>query len=424
MEALRIDKMPTAITADKYPIHKWFNFVAGYAPEYVSNVIEKYYYKNMRLPEKIYDPFAGCATTNVVANDYGICSIGVERNPFFFKIGYAKANARAISEELPFIVEKFSAIENNKLKESLVDTLSEAAVKYLCNLFEIDDLNTLLILRNEVFSYEGNKYYAGYIFLSKILELTTHAKTDGIYKAPTSTKKKLSISEAIIRTCSIFDIGENLIAPEDKTKQIYGSCVDFDLPEESVDLVIFSPPYLNNFDFAEMTRMQLYFWEEATSWADISEKHRNHMLINTTTAVKNVRSSEVQMSMKEKLPMELQVELEVIVQELVQVRKSKPSKKDYHLLIYPYLYQMQQVLKSCYKGLRKNGEIHIVLSDAAFYGIHIDTQKFLKILLDSIGFQLTEIKLMRTRGERWQLEKRKSSGKKLGEFEIVGIKGR
>jgi len=53
------------------------------------------------------------------------------------------------------------------------------------------------------------------------------------------------------------------------------------------------------------------------------------------------------MSMKEKLPIKLQVELEAIVQKLVQMRKNKPRKKEYHLLIYPYLYQMQQVLKFC-----------------------------------------------------------------------------
>ena len=146
------------------------------------------------------------------------------------------------------------------------------------------------------------------------------------------------------------------------------------------------------------------------------------MLINTTTAVKNVRSSDIQKNMKEKLPPILQFELDVIVQELMQIRKTKPSKKEYSLLIYPYLYQMQQVLESSYNGLRKNGEIRIILSDAAFYGIHIDTQKYVKVLLDSIGFQMTEIQLMRTRGERWQLEKRKRSGRQLGEYEIIGIK--
>ena len=39
---LSIEKMPTAISADKHPIHNWFNFVAGYSPEYVVKVIEDF----------------------------------------------------------------------------------------------------------------------------------------------------------------------------------------------------------------------------------------------------------------------------------------------------------------------------------------------------------------------------------------------
>ena len=36
---ISIEKMPTAVTADKHPIHNWFNFVAGYAPEYVEKLL-------------------------------------------------------------------------------------------------------------------------------------------------------------------------------------------------------------------------------------------------------------------------------------------------------------------------------------------------------------------------------------------------
>ena len=45
---ISIEKMPTAVTADKHPIHNWFNFVAGYAPEYVEKVNLK---KGYRISE-------------------------------------------------------------------------------------------------------------------------------------------------------------------------------------------------------------------------------------------------------------------------------------------------------------------------------------------------------------------------------------
>ena len=84
---------------------------------------------------------------------------------------------------------------------------------------------------------------------------------------------------------------------------------------------------------------------------------------------------------------------------------------------------MRDVLIHCYNALTSNGEVHIVLSDAAFYGIHISTEKYIQMLLNSIGFKSSRIELMRSRGDRWLLDKRKQTSKKLGEYEIVAQKG-
>ena len=29
------EQMPTATTANNHPVHRWYNFIAGYSPEYV-----------------------------------------------------------------------------------------------------------------------------------------------------------------------------------------------------------------------------------------------------------------------------------------------------------------------------------------------------------------------------------------------------
>ena len=84
---------------------------------------------------------------------------------------------------------------------------------------------------------------------------------------------------------------------------------------------------------------------------------------------------------------------------------------------------MSIVLNKCMQSLRANGEIHIVVSDAAFYGIHIDTQEYLKDILIALNAKNIEIQKMRDRGDRWVLEKRAKSNKQLGEFEIIAIKG-
>ena len=114
MNELEIEKKPTAMTANNHAIHKWFNFVAGYSPEYVEDVIQEYRTRNKSVGV-IYDPFSGTATTNVVANSMGVKSIGVERNPFFFKIGRAKTNAQKI---LP-LIEQIATMEERQKEKIL-----------------------------------------------------------------------------------------------------------------------------------------------------------------------------------------------------------------------------------------------------------------------------------------------------------------
>lgn len=414
------EKMPTAVTADNYPIHNWFNFVAGYAPEYVLSVIEDYKTNNGDYPIKVYDPFAGCATTCVVANNMKIPSLGVERNPFFYKIGYTKTHAKEALQFLDEIVIEFRNEIKNNIKT--ISITLEAPVKtYLEKLYEAETLKELLLLREAVKHYDGIKYYMGFTFLSKIMEYTTTAKTDGIYKVPTSKKKALSIDDAIDKTYDVFKGAKNS-SSFDVGDIVFDSSINYELERNTIDLVIFSPPYLNNFDFAEMTRLQLYFWEEANSWGEISEKHRNKMLINTTTALKDVKSEELQNDMKNTLPTTLIKKIEPIVEELKVIKKENSKKKEYYKIIYPYLAQMKSVLENCYVGLRKNGEVHIVVSDAAFYGIHVDTQEYLCDILENIGFTDVKYIKMRDRGDRWILDKRKSSGKQLGEYEVIGRK--
>ncbi len=421
---IRADLLPTSVTADKYPIHKWFNFVAGYSPEYVALVVDEYENKKKAKPTAILDPFAGCATTSVVANELGIESLGVERNPFFYKIGFTKANSSKTIPYINEIAEEFKQKNNKHESTSNVKDLSSDAQKYLLKMYSTRCLNSLLDLRKVVESYDGYKYYMGYTFLSKMLELVTTAKTDGIYKAPTSVKKSITISEAIQKVEQLFLDGiQEYESMDCKTQYVYDSCIDCKIPEDHFDLVIFSPPYLNNFDFAEMTRMQMYFWNEASSWSDISNKHRNHMLVNTTTALKLVRAPEIQDKYKNDLPKPLQEKIEPIVDELERLFKVEKKSKDYFRIIYPYLGQMKLVLEKCFNSMKTGAEMHIILSDAAFYGIHIDTQEYIADMLSEIGAREISIKRMRDRGDRWKLEKRARSNKQLGEYEIICKKG-
>jgi DNA modification methylase len=190
--------------------------------------------------------------------------------------------------------------------------------------------------------------------------------------------------------------------------------------DDSVDLVVTSPPYLNNFDYAEMTRMLLYFWGIADSWGDITSKVRSRLIVNTTTALKGHK--EKQSEYRASLFPALQPKLAPLVEQLALLRTQKAGKKEYDFLIYPYFSQMTEVLRECYRCLKPGAPIHVMVADAALYGVHISTPQFLAEILDHLGFRGTRCEFVRRRGHRWILSKREGSEKGLGEYHVFGTK--
>jgi len=45
-----------------------------------------------------------------------------------------------------------------------------------------------------------------------------------------------------------------------------------------VDAVVTSPPYPNNYDYADATRLEMTFWGEITSWGDLQDAVRHYLI--------------------------------------------------------------------------------------------------------------------------------------------------
>ncbi|MEN8221504.1 MAG: DNA methylase, partial [Pseudomonadota bacterium] len=185
---------------------------------------------------------------------------------------------------------------------------------------------------------------------------------------------------------------------------------------------ITSPPYLNNFDFAEMTRLHLYLLGWADSWKHITQRVRKDLITNTTTALQNKKTREFQTQKMNSLPLSLREELAPIIDELSAQKKRRAGKKDYDFLVYPYYSQIQSVLKEVFRCLKSGGRVHWVVADAALYGVHIKTHEHTKTIMETIGFSKVTIHFLRKRGHRWVLSKRDGAKEGLGEYHIIAYK--
>lgn len=411
------ERLPTNTTTRKHSVHRWYNFIAGFSPEFVDACIAMTP-AGANAEKTILDPFSGCGTTPLAARLVGCNAIGYEPHPFFAVISEAKANSQKYWPDLAPI--KQAILRGIVDKQCVPSQLSDPAEIFLDKLFERNDLDCLLRARGELERSGLAKNPLAVLVLSRVADHVCLAATDGIYKAPTTTKRSTPPLEAIDKVVSeILEDESEAAASSGCTKIHFKPSQDMsEVGCSTVDAVVTSPPYLNNFDFAEMTRMYLYFWGIANSWGEITQLVRSKLIVNTTTSIKGHK--ELQEYYRDQLPDEVQHEATMAVEALKGERAVRKGKKEYDFLVFPYLAQMQMVLQECHRTLKDQGTFHMMVSDAALYGVHLPAPDWLATIMKTAGFEDVYSEKVRDRGHRWVLEKRTGSKIGLGEYYVHG----
>jgi hypothetical protein len=174
------------------------------------------------------------------------------------------------------------------------------------------------------------------------------------------------------------------------------------IEDECVDHIFTSPPYLNNFDYADRTRLEMYVMGDAKTWGDITSKVRTKLITCATTQID--RKDEKYTFLNDfivECPEEYAF-LQNAVTELSKIRLTKGGKKSYDLLVLGYMNDLYLVLKECYRVLKRGCTAKFILGDSAPYGVHIPTDELIGKIGVNIGFDNYDIDILRTRGDKWK----------------------
>lgn len=399
------------------PIHNWFTYPAGFSYKAVES---SFHAHDIRAGQVVYDPFMGSGTTNLVARKHTIDSIGVEAHPFVFRITRTKLNWDVDRGQINQAARDIELRVSNKkraLNDAPIQEMVENAFPELVlRCYEADTLRDLLFIRNEI---TENKFDPGvqdvlFVALTSILRQVSTASTGWPYIAPTKQKtsslKKNAVQEFVRQVGKMTrDIGLAIeeARPDFRLARyrIFNADSRFtqDLIEDSsVDHVFTSPPYLNNFDYADRTRLELYFWGEAKNWGEISDNIRTKLITSATTQIsrEDPRYNLVP-ALKDVSP-EVFRFLKDSVNYLSEIRLTKGGKKSYDHLVSGYFNDMLKIISEVYRVLRKNTVAVFVLGDSAPYGVHIPTDELIGKIGLGVGFASYEINVLRTRGGKWK----------------------
>ncbi|HCG7974647.1 TPA: hypothetical protein NJ487_004415 [Vibrio parahaemolyticus] len=398
----------------KAPVHRWFTYPAGFSYKAVEHSFERY---GISKGMTVYDPFMGSGTTNLVAKSKGINSVGVEAHPFVINITRAKmhwdVDFSAIDTFKSELTKNFqSLLEESNKSIVLEDTFPELILK--C--YSRTTLMKLLVIRDyfNKFGLNQSEYDFVFVAITALLRGISSAATGWPYIAPNKAKVTSEDKDAVVELMKILDsMKEDLLSISDNADPDYNDFehrvllgnskdVTTQITSESVDHIFTSPPYLNNFDYSDRTRLELYFWGHASSWKDISQNVRTKLMTSATTQI--LRSDpkyKFKDEFKETCP-EVYKFLQNAVDELGELRKVKGGKKSYDLMVVGYFNDIFEILKESFRVLKPNTKALFVLGDSAPYGVHIPTDILVGEIGCCIGFDSFDVEVLRKRGDKWK----------------------
>lgn len=395
------------------PVHRWFTYPAGFSYKAVEHSMERY---EIATGQTIYDPFMGSGTTNLTAKTLGVNSVGVEAHPFVYQITKAKMNwnieIRQIREFIDLAQKKLSRKSESLRSKNLRDEFPELILK--C--YQEKTLYDLWALREIIAENLSEEDVRDFFFVvvTAILRTVSIAATGWPYIAPnkvktTSFDKDVLTEFVLLSNQMISDIQAIKLWSRDKYKDSVHKLINGDsrntinqIANKSVDHVFTSPPYLNNFDYADRTRLELYFWGHAKSWGDISQSIRTVLITSATTQInRGDERYEISDEFAKECPKVARF-ISDSVDKLSSLRKTKGGKKSYDLMVAGYFNDMYEVIKDVYRALKPKTKALFVLGDSAPYGVHIPTDNLIGDIGVCVGFRSYEIEVLRARGDKWK----------------------
>lgn len=398
------------------PIHSWFTYPAGFSYKAVESSFRTHHIQPGGV---VYDPFMGTGTTNVGARKLGISSYGVEAHSFVFRVAKTKLNwdiKRADVTDAVRKIEKDVRSQRKLFAGNASERLKAEFPELVLKCYEDKTLLDLLFIREAMSEACFKEDVRDFLFvgLTSILRQVSAVETGWPYIAPKKQKTKginkdalAEFSRQVMRM--LDDVEITKIEAVENYQRGFHQVFNADsrdthnlIPSLAVDHVFTSPPYLNNFDYADRTRLELYFFGEAKNWGEITQMVRAKLITSATTQISREDPKYNLSEGLRKNCSDVFAFLDEAVGKLSRIRLTKGGKKSYDHLVAGYFNDMFLTIADVYRVLRPGANAVFVLGDSAPYGVHITTDELIGKIGLSLGFSDYGIEVLRTRGGKWK----------------------
>ena len=384
----------------KLPVHRWFRYSAGFSAEWVSAEVNRF-----DNGINVFDPFAGCGTTLLAAEAAGANAIGQEAHPFVFRVGQAKLLWNSD-------IQKFTELSERIIARAESSKAERAVHKLLSKCYEESALANIQSLHQALVEFEarGPAWSLCWLAFVAILRITSHVGTaQWQYLLPNKSKSRVSSPfKAYQVMCMLMTSDMHFVQSQGHLQTaalVLEDCRKEGLvPDGWADLVISSPPYINNYDYADATRLEMTVLGEIDKWGDLQSKVRTNLIRSCTQHVAPYsKDFSALLETSELLP--LRSQMEKVVTALSLEKLSHGGKKNYDSMVVHYFFDMAAVWHQLRRIARPGSQVCFVVGDSAPYGVHVPVERWHGQLALAAGFSSFEFKKIRDRNNKWKNRK-------------------
>lgn len=381
------------------PLHRWVPWIAGFSSQFVRDALVRH------LPSRgmVLDPFAGVGTTLVEALQHGHDAVGFEVNPYAALACRAKCSAFDIdADALSTQLAAFRDFYAEGLAAGYQPaSRPPAGFQTRAPFYSPKVLTKVLTALDFAASIEDEalRELFNLAFASTMVRYSNYSYEPSLGRRTAAGKEDIldfAVGEEILGKLQAMreDIGwwQSNVPYSGQTSQLINDSF-FNhaayLKPASVDLILTSPPYLNNYHYNRNTRPQLY-------WLGYADKPRDFRALEEANFGKywqTVRGlSEIALH-----PSLAGTEIE---ETLAAIRQLHPEKgvyggRGWANYAASYFNDCRRFAAGIHQLLKQDATALIVIGNSILQGILVPTDRYFGLIAELVGLELVEIHVPR-----------------------------
>lgn len=392
---------PSSSANKELSIHRWANWIAGFSGEFVRSAIHQCLAGADSNPI-VLDPFAGVGTTLLEANRAGISSIGFEINPYAHLVCRVKLAASQFDiETIRAQTRRYLDWMSQDAKQPRSRRTPPQGFRSRIPFFSpgvealvlrtLDYIDTLPPHISDVFRVALG---------SVMVNFSNYSYEPSLGSRPAAGKRLiLEAPVALTVAQKLQDMADDIRDFQEKTRGVVPPrseihresffSVDGRIAGRSIDLVVTSPPYMNNYHYVRNTRPQLFWTGLVQSTQDLKSLEEDNF-------------GKFWQTVRGRRPVPLAFAMPDLEQQIAAIQVIKPEKGIYGgsgwaNYVIAYMNDLDKFCSLLERFLKPTGTAVIVIGNSIIQGIELPVQKYLAQIGTQHGLDTEAVLELRTR---------------------------